>query len=135
MLSLYYKIWADAIALSQKKTGKEGNWKLLTIIPMSMLNGLNLLAIFLLFRIISHKQTLGLFPLDIFHVKPLNEFCSVLVTYFIPFVLLNYLLIFSANQYDRLMKEYDGAGGKFYFKYGAISAGIIVVPIVIKFIF
>lgn len=135
MLSLYYKIWVDALVQAQKKTGMDGNWKLLTIIPISLLNGVNLLALFLFIRILSHQQTLGLFPVHIFKVTPLNEFISVLITYFIPFVILNYLLIFSIDRYNRLMKEYSGHNGKLYMKYAAISIGIIVVPVVIKLIF
>jgi hypothetical protein len=135
MLSLYYKIWVDALIQAQKKTGKSGNWKLLTLIPISLLNGVNLLAIFLFMRILSHNQTLGLFPIHIFKVGPLNEFISVLITYFVPFVILNYLLIFSIDQYNRLMKEYSGHEGKLYLKYAAISIGIIVVPVVFKLIF
>lgn len=135
MLSLYYKIWVDALTLSQKKTGKSGNWKLLTLIPISVLNGVNLLAIFLFARVLSHDQTLGLFPVHIFNVEPLNKFISVLITYFIPFLILNYLLIFGVNQYDRLMEEYSSQNGKFYLWYAIISVGIIVVPIAIGVIF
>jgi hypothetical protein len=135
MLSLYYRIWVDAIMLAQKKTGKAGNWKLLTIIPMSMVQGINLLAIFMLIRILSHNETLALFPVHIFSTNPINTFCSVLITYFIPFMILNYLLIFSNNQYDNLMKEYKGQDGKLYLRYIYISMGIIIVPVVLKFIF
>jgi len=135
MLSIYYKIWVDAISLSWAKTGKAGNWKLLTIIPMSVIQGINLLAIFLLVRILSHNRTLALFPVHIFSTGPLNVFCSVLITYFIPFVLLNYLLIFSMDQYAELVRKYNDQRGKLYLRYVFISIGIIVVPIALKFIF
>ena len=135
MFSIYYKIWADAIITAQKSNGITGNWKLLTIIPISVLQGLNLLAIFLFIRILSHKETLALFPVHIFKVNPLNIFCSVLLTYFIPFVLLNYLLIFSNQQYENLLKVYQYKDGKLYRWYAFISMGIIVIPMAIKFIF
>ncbi len=46
MLELYYKIWVDAIASAKAKKSQPGNWKLYTIVPISLLQGINLFTFF-----------------------------------------------------------------------------------------
>jgi len=48
MVNLYYKIWVDAIAAQQAKKSATVNWKLYTLIPISLLQGIKLLTFFLL---------------------------------------------------------------------------------------
>jgi hypothetical protein len=135
MLSVYYKIWVDAITFSKQKTGEKGNWKLLTIIPISVIQGVNFLTILLWMRSLTHKETLVLFPVSIFSVGPFNTFLSILITFFIPFFILNYLLIFSNQRYKALIKIYNTKNGKLYMKYCLWSAGILIAPIILKWIF
>lgn len=135
MLSVYYKIWIDAIKFTQTKTGKTGNWMLATIIPISIFQGINLLTILLWLRAFSKKELLVIFPLHIFNVGPVNSFISVIVTYFVPFVILNYLLIFYNRKYNELMKRYRARNGKRYLGYALISIGICVAPMILKRIF
>jgi hypothetical protein len=135
MLSLYHKIWVDAITLTKRKNGRSGAWKLLTIIPISAIQGINFFTILLLVRILTNKKTLLLFPLSIFRVGPFNTFLSILITLFVPFVILNYLLIFSYKQYNELLKLYKPKDGKLYLSYCLLSIGLLVVPFIFNLLF
>lgn len=132
---MYYKIWADAIAFHRGQKGQQGNWKLFAIISMSVLQGINLLSVLLLIRLLSHKKYPVLFPMHTFHLAGLNTFLSIATTYFAPFIILNYLLIFYNNRYAELQKIYDDKNGKLYGIYALVSIGVIVVPFVLKIIF
>ncbi|ASU35279.1 hypothetical protein [Mucilaginibacter xinganensis] len=135
MLKLYYRIWADAI-ISQKKN-KAGNtsWQLYTLVPISALQGINLLTIFYWLRIIVSRQLLLAMPVNIFNAHPLNSFISVLVTFFIPFAILNYLAVFSNERYKQVIETYGSQQGKLYKKYALISIGLLIIPVVIKVMF
>lgn len=134
-MSVYYKIWVGAITLAKKKAGQGGSWKLLTIIPISLLNGINLFTLLLWLRALSSKELPVLFPMEIFSVKPLNSFFSVVIVFFIPFIILNYLLIFNNQRYIHLLRMYSGKGGKLYFRYICISVGILAIPFVLQWLF
>lgn len=134
MLTIYDRIWADAIAHERNKKRKESAWKLFTLISISMLQGLNLLALLFIFRWLTHGKMPILLPVHIFNKAALNSFCSIFLVFFIPFVILNYLLIFYNNRYELLLKQYSG-NGKLYRNYFIFSVGIIAVPVVLKFIF
>jgi hypothetical protein len=100
MFTLYYKIWADAIALEKAKKGRQTSWQLFSLTSMSILQGINLLALLLLLRALSGGDLLILFPMHIFRYAGLNTGISVILTYFVPFVIINYLLIFYNNKYQ-----------------------------------
>ncbi|TSJ43337.1 hypothetical protein FO440_03850 [Mucilaginibacter corticis] len=135
MISLYYKIWADALIQARSKKGRESGWQLMLITAMSVLQGINFLAVLLLLRLLSKGRYLILFPVHIFNVPGFNTGVSVLITYFLPFVILNYLLIFYNNKYNQIAKTYGDRKGKLYRLYALISLGIIVVPLLFKLIF
>jgi hypothetical protein len=136
MLSLYYKIWVDAI-VSTKSLGSDEfkNWKVFTIIPISALQGINLLTILLWIRGLSDIEFAVLLPVKLFNVILLNEFIAVILTFFIPFLLLNYLLIFSNQRYKTLLKEYRADNGKRYLWYIAITGGLWATPYLLKLLF
>jgi hypothetical protein len=115
MFSIYYKIWADA-----------------TIISISLLQGINLLTILLFVRLISRDTYPVIFPLNWFNRAGMNTFCSVVLTYFVPFVIINYLLIFYGHQYNDVLKTYGNKKGKLYRTYTLISVGVILIPYLIK---
>jgi TRAP-type mannitol/chloroaromatic compound transport system permease small subunit len=135
MLGMYYKIWVDAIAAEKAKKGEEGSWKAFTIIPMSILQGINLLTFLFLLRIITHGAVPIVLSLNIFRERALNTFVAGALTFFIPFVIINYLLVFYNERYKLLMKEYSNNEGKLYRNYFLISVGIIIIPLLLKLIF
>jgi hypothetical protein len=135
MLSIYYKIWVDAIVSEKNKKGDEGNWKAFTIIPMSILQGINLLTFLFLLRIITHGGVPIVLSLNIFRERALNTFLAGTFTFFIPFVIINYLLVFYNQRYQLLMKTYSGSAGKLYRNYFLITVGVIAIPLLLKLIF
>lgn len=135
MQNWYYKTWADVIASQKAKRAGNTNWKLYTIVPVSLLQGINLFTLFYWLRIIFSRNLLLTMPAEVFHARPLNGFISVMITFFIPFVLLNYLLIFYNNRYDILIAKYGSLSGKLYRKYALYSLGLAIIPIIIKVAF
>lgn len=133
MLSIYYKIWVDAITQERAKKGTDGNWKAFTIIPISLIQGVNLLTFLFILRFFTDIPIL--FTIDLTRDKAINAFIAGLFVFFIPFVILNYLLIFYNDRYNKLMNLYPSRGSKIYRNYVLISLGIIVIPFVLKLIF
>jgi len=131
MLSWYYKIWVDAIAATKAKKAEAGNWKLYTLVPISALMGINLLTLFALLKaVVNHNLPLYL-PVTIFNYRLINDFISIVVTFFIPFIILNYLLIFNQNRYVQLAEEYKAENGKFYKRYALVSLGLLIIPLIV----
>ncbi|MEN0052781.1 MAG: hypothetical protein AAGC65_03895 [Mucilaginibacter sp.] len=135
MLSIYYKIWVDAIAAEKNKKGDEGNWKAFTIIPMSILQGINLLTFLFLLRIITRGDVPIVLSFNLFRERALNTFIAGALTFFIPFVIINYLLVFYNERYQLLIKTYNDSQGKLYRNYFLITIGVIVVPLLLKLVF
>ncbi|UOE51723.1 hypothetical protein MTO98_11605 [Mucilaginibacter sp. SMC90] len=133
MLSIYYKIWVDAIKQERAKKGANGNWKAYTIIPISLIQGVNLLTLLFILRFFTDIPIL--FTINLTRDRAINACVAGLLVFFIPFVILNYLLIFSNDRYNKLMNLYPARGNKLYRNYVLISLGIIVVPFVFKLIF
>jgi hypothetical protein len=135
MFSLYYKIWVDAIVAEQSKKGRDRNWKLFTIIPISLLQGVNLLTILYWMKIIVDRNLPLFVGFDIFSAGAINSFLAVLMTFFIPFLILNYLLIFNNDRYAALIKQYPYKRGIIYRRYVMGSIGILIIPIIIQVMF
>ncbi len=130
MTNLYYEIWVDAIVYEKTRNGDKRNWKIYTLVPISILQGINLLTIlfWLVFLTIKFDPFLHF---NIFPGKIINSFMSGFITLFLPFLILNYLLIFRKNKYDTLLIRYDYKKGKYYIIYFITSIGIFLLPIII----
>lgn len=102
---------------------------------MSALQGINLATILLWIKGASGRQFKVILPIQVVNLNPINTFISIVLTFFLPFVILNYLLIFNGNRYILLSKMYSPRNGKLYLWYMALSAGILVVPYLLKWIF
>ena len=135
MLNLYYRIWADAILFEKSKRGKGVNWKTITLIAISSLQGLNLLVLLFLLRWLSHGRMPILLPVSIFNMSALNNACAIILIFFAPFLILNYLLVYYNNQYLEIIKKYSYRNGKLYRSYFLWSLGVIIIPIVFKLVF
>jgi hypothetical protein len=91
MGNLYYKIWVDAIVYEKTKHGHLRNWKPYTLIPISVLQGVNLLTIFFWLSTFNLKIDIFL-DFDLFPGILIDGFLSGFVTLFLPFILLNCVL-------------------------------------------
>ena len=133
-MNIYYKIWTDAINQARARKTPGEAWKLMPLMSMSVLMGLNLLALFLFLHALNHSLLL-LFPVHIFETTGYNTGISIILTYFLPFVILNYLLVFNNNRYEAIAQNYRSKNNKLYRNYALISIGIVVIPVVLKLMF
>jgi hypothetical protein len=128
MENIYYKIWVDAIVWEKATNGKRRNWKVYTLIPISLCQGLNLLTICFWFHIPIFIN------INLFAIKPLNGFLSYSISLLIPFIILNYFIIIYKHRYENLIENYKYHNGKLYLWYFLFSIGGFIIPIVIAMI-
>lgn len=133
MTNIYYEIWADAIKTTRKKDAKQ--WKMATLVPMSILHGVNLLAVLFFLKVILGRNWPLFVPVKLFNDVILNDAISVVLTFIIPFMILNYLLIFSNDRYQQIIHFYKARNGRLYRLYILVSLGIIVIPLAFKLTF
>ena len=103
LLDSYYNIWIEAIVLARKKPENKSNWKLMTMLFMSMAMALNLLlALVLLQHFLLHKMIYNI----VFPGEKLDDAISFFMLFLLPCVLVNYFLIMHNNRYEWLFEKY-----------------------------
>jgi len=130
ILNLFYKIWVDAIVYEKTKHGDIRNWKPYTLIPISVLQGINLLTVFFWLNALDIKLDIFI-DFKLFPGEMLNGFLSGFLTLFLPFIVLNYLLVFRGKKYDDLIQKYNYRRGKLYLIYFLATIFIFILPIII----
>lgn len=125
MGNMYYKVWVDAIVWEQATNGKRRNWKVYTLLPISLCQGVNLLTICFWCHISIFIN------IQLFSVKPLNSFLSYSISLLLPFVILNYFIIIYNQRYKSLINKYKYHNGKLYIWYFLLSIGSFIIPIII----
>jgi hypothetical protein len=125
MLNIYYKIWVDAIVWEKATNGKRRNWKVFTLLPISLCEGINLLTLCFWLHIPIFID------IKLFSFKPLNGFLSFFISLLFPFLILNYFLIVYNNRYESLIERYKYHNGKLYLWYFLSSVGAFIIPIII----
>lgn len=131
-MNLYYKIWADGIVKLRSRPQNAGLWKFFAMTFMSMAMALNLIVIMAIIqRNILHKTFYEL-NIDIFKGTKIDAFVSFFILFFLPPLLLNYLLIFIGNRYEKIIKRgYKYYNGKLFVGY---FLGSIVLPFFLLFV-
>ncbi len=130
MNNLYYKIWADAIIYEKTKHGHFRNWKIYTILPMSVLQGLNLFTIF--FYLLFFNIKLDIFiEFDFMPGTMTEKALSSFITLFLPFIIINYFLIFRNKRYEKVLEQNKYRNGKLIITYAIVSPLLILLPIII----
>lgn len=136
MINLYYKIWVDAIEFERKNHGDSRGLLFYTLVPMSFIQGLNLFGIFLLLSSLNVKFDPFL-EIDIFRGELLDKVFTSVLTLFMPFIILNYILIFHKKRYERLIERYGNKRkgnkriGLYYGMYFIISVLLIFAPMIL----
>ncbi len=131
--NLYYKIWIDAINAAIKKNDEnQKDWKIILLIIFSVAQGVNLLTVFFWLNTFNIKYDI-FFDFDIFPGDMLDGFLSGFITLFLPFILLNYFLIFWKRRYQKYREIYSGINtqGRAFMLYFIISVLIFILPIII----
>jgi len=135
MSNLYYKIWADAIVYEQKKHGHLRNWKFYTLIPISIIMGINLLTLSIIIGKIFGLWFFNSININISKIESLNSVVKGIVLWFLPFVILNYYFIFHKNKYEFIIQNYPDSKGKIYKWYVIGSLSIIIIPLIALVLF
>jgi len=134
IMGLYYRIWVDSIMRLLSKEASRKNWQLKSIATISVAMTFN----FVLLMTIIQKVILNCyfyeFNLPVFSNYE-NYIFTLLFLYFLPCVVVNYLLIFRGKRYEKLLKKYPNYNGKLFAFYFLISLFLPVALIWIGIIF
>jgi hypothetical protein len=135
MLTLFYKIWVDFIGkINLQSEENKKNWQSTTMLAMTfaMTSNFVLLMIFLQKFIVGHyfyKLDLSFFP------KRISTFVGFVILYILPWIIINYLLIFRNRRYEELLKKYPFRNGRLFKIYFLISVGLPIVLLIGGMIF
>lgn len=131
MLKIYYTIWVDGLLKMKSLPKNNGMWKFYGMTFMSTAMALNILLVMTILE--SHILNYHFYDVkvDVFPGTKLDAFLSFFILFLAPPLLINYLLIFYNNRYERLFKKYKYFEGKFYTSYLLISYFLPVVLLII----
>ena len=111
-MKLYYKIWVDAI--TKIRNFDDYMWKSKTLITISFWMG----VVFMVFVAIFEHDILGFtfykLNLDNYIAKPWCDLFESILLFFMPFIVINYFLIFYKKRYETLLKKYEYKNGKYF---------------------
>lgn len=120
MKNIYYLIWADTILSINKHHPNKKNWKVEAFMVITTMHAFNMWIVMLWLKYFK-IFILPPIDLDIFPGDIIDGFLTFIVKFTLPFIILNYFLIFHNNRYEEIIKKYKGLK----IRYGAIySYGI-----------
>jgi membrane protein YdbS with pleckstrin-like domain len=129
-MKLFYQVWVDCIARLRSMEINKNNWKSKSMIVMTISMTLN----FALLMSVIQKHVLDyyFYKLEIpFLSNYENNIITILVLFILPCIIVNYLFIFRANRYEKLLKKYSKYNGKLFLSYFTIS---MFLPIILMWI-
>jgi O-antigen ligase len=127
MITLYYKIWADLILRATSIPANKKNWKIPSMVFMTISMTFNLL----LFMTILQKHILNNYFYKIhfdFLPERLENFASFTILFVFPPAILNYLFILRKNRYKKIIKKHQYHNGKFFLAYFLTS---MLLPLIL----
>jgi hypothetical protein len=131
-MKLYYKIWVDLIYLAKNNPLRKEDWKCMVQIYMAMAMAIKLAFIVsIIQRNVLHFY---FYDLNIFNNQVINNLFSFFILFFLPPVIINYLLIFKNNKYQILVEKYKSYNGKLFAAYFFISFFIPLIIFIIAFL-
>jgi hypothetical protein len=130
MKNIYYQLWVDAIEFERSNNKGHRDWRVYTLIPISMIQGLTFLMVIIWLSVAGLNINI-FFNIGLLSSAVLNKFVSGFTTLFLPFFILNYFLIFRGKRYEKLGKDYEYKKGKWYKFYLIFFGGICIVPLVL----
>jgi len=129
-MGIYYRIWVDSIIRLRSRKVNKDNWQIKGMITMSVAMTFN----FILLMAIVQRNILGyyFYKLIIPFLSNLeNSILTILILFFLPCVILNYLLIFRDKRYEKLLEKYPYYNGKLFLIYFLVS---LFLPIILLLI-
>ena len=132
--NLYFKIWVDVIIKIRKNPLRKEDWKLMVQIYMAITMALNLMFLFaILQRNILHFSFYDI-EINLFSSKILNDLISGFILFFLPPLLINYLLVFKNEKYLMLIEKYKSQNINYFFGYFFTSLFLPLIVLIIAFI-
>lgn len=110
-------IWVDGIKKMQSVPSNNGQWKTKMMLFMTMTMALNFGMILSIIQLHFVGYVFYDIKIHIFPGEKLNNAISFFILYFILPLIINYLLIFRNNKYEKLLKEYKYFNGKLAIAY------------------
>jgi hypothetical protein len=129
MKNIYYSIWVDAIVNIEKNPKHRKDWKFFSMVYMTLLNALNLGVILMILAYIFDLKVIWV-SFTILSGTILNSFASFIIQFAMPFILLNYVLIFYRNKYKGLIQRYSDMKGKLFAAYLLSSIGLFIACVI-----
>ena len=105
MNNIYYMIWSDAILSFRKYNPKRKDWKLTLFFFITWIHSLNLWIVLLWLKFFK-IFTMPLLSIDVFPGELLDDFFAFAIEFALPFVILNYYLVFYNNRYEKITQKY-----------------------------
>ena len=132
-MNLYFKIWVDAIVKIKKNPLRKEDWKWMVQIYMAIVMALNLMFLLaILQRNIVHISFYDL-EINMFSSEILNNLISGFILFFLPPLLINYLLVFKNDKYLVLIEKYKFENGKYFLTYFFSSIFVPLLILIIAF--
>ena len=129
MKNIYYSIWVDAIVNIERNPKHKKDWKFFSMLYMTLLNALNLGVVLMLLSYFLNVKVI-LVRISMFSGELLNSFISFIIQFALPFIVLNYVLIFFRNRYKGLIKKYTDKKGKLFAIYLLSSIGVFIACVI-----
>ncbi len=129
MKNIYYSVWVDAIINIERNPKHKKDWKFISMVYMTLLNALNLGVVLMLLAYIFNLRVIWV-RFTILPGTMLNSFASFIIQFAIPFILLNYAMIFYRNRYKGLIQRYSDKKGKLFATYLLSSIGLFIVCVI-----
>jgi hypothetical protein len=132
---MYYTVWTDCIVQIQTVPANKKSWKSKAMVIMTMPMGVS----FTFVMAIIQSPSFGLpsfydLDLDIFPSHNLNSAISGFILFYLPFVLLNYFLIFRKKKYEKIIKEYSFHHGKYFLIFLLTGMFVPIIILVVSFV-
>ena len=119
-MRLYYLIWVDCIQKIRGQPTNKNNWRLLCMIFMTVPMSIDFIFIMTVLQnfILGnnfYKLDIELLPAEI------NKPLSFVIRFIMPWIVINYLLIFINCKYEKLIKKYSYHNGTWFITFLAVS--------------
>ena len=128
-MNLYYRIWVDCILRLKSIEANKDNWQIKSQIMMTVAMTFN----FILIMAILQRNILKVYFYKInIHILSSyeNNILGILILFFLPCLIINYLLIFRGKRYEKLVEKYPYHNGKLILIYILIS---MFFPLILLF--
>lgn len=133
-MNLYYKIWADAIIRIRKNPLKKEDWKWMVQIYMAIAMAINLMFLLAILQRNIFNFSVYDIEINLLYSKILNDLLSGFILFFLPPLLVNYLLIFKNKKYLDLIEKYQTVNGNHFFRYFFTSLFLPLIVLIIAFV-